>query len=98
MINCQICEHNPTGERCELFGRVIGMHGCSSGVERKPRNHFEALKAMSMKELAAWFATVPMSYEGTCPNPRPVDCHGWDEERCTNCWLSWLKEEVNNDP
>lgn len=52
MINCQVCEHNPTGERCELFGRVIGMHGCSSGVERKPRNNFERLKTLNIGQMA----------------------------------------------
>ena len=86
MINCQICEHNPTGERCELFGRVIGMNGCSSGVERKPRNHFEEIKAMSMEEMAAWF-----NKGFVCP-PQ----HGCpkNEASCEKCWLEWLKEEV----
>lgn len=87
MINCQVCEHNPTGERCELFGRVIGMHGCSSGVERKPRNHFEMVKAMSMEQMAAFIA----KFYGCshCPGFN-VPC----DNRCQEYWLEWLKEEV----
>ena len=59
--NCQVCEYNPTGDKCELFGRVIGMHGCSSGVERKPRNYFEMLKSMTEEQLVEFlfsFATA----------------------------------------
>lgn len=75
---CQICAHNPTGERCELFGHVIGMHGCSSGVERKPRNHFEMVKAMSMEQMAVWLASI-----GPCP-----------EVMLKIFWQEWLKEEI----
>ena len=82
MISCQVCEHNPTGERCELFGRVIGMHGCSSGVERKPRNHFEMLKAMSMTQMAVLLAAML--------GVNPFDGTGNDY----NKFLEWLKEET----
>lgn len=92
MLNCQVCEHNPTGERCELFGRVIGMHGCSSGVERKPRNNYEAIKAMNMEQMAGLFEDT-----GDCP-PRacPHDGEGANVTRkdCLACWLDWLKEEI----
>lgn len=97
MITCQICEHNPTGERCELFGRVIGMHGCSSGVERKPRNHFEMVKAMSTEEMAEFF--TPFYYKGLyhfyCPAVADVgdgECSANDG--CRECFAKWLKEEI----
>ncbi len=90
--NCQLCEYNPTGDKCELFGRVIGMHGCSSGIERKPRNHFEEVKAMSMEELAMFFERI-------------TDCDfclisknkcGYKKYPCNQRWLDWLKEEVDD--
>lgn len=81
MINCQICEHNPTGDKCELFGRIIGMHGCSSGVERKPRNHYEAVKALSMEELAVWLDLVR--------NNKDYPIYATD-------WKEWLKVEVHD--
>ena len=77
--SCAVCQHN-NGEKCELFGRVIGMHGCSSGVERKPRNHFEEIKAMSAEELAEIFETL-------CPSLN------WTIALNGKSWLEWLKEE-----
>ena len=79
-VNCQVCEYNPTGDKCELFGRVIGMHGCSSGVERKPRNHFEEVKAMSMEEMALFF--------------QDIEVLAADDSLGREKWLEWLKEEV----
>ena len=86
MINCQSCEHNPTGDKCELFGRVIGMNGCSSGVERKPRNHFEMVKAMSMEELAKLLDNARASCGGVMGGRNCM-------ADCRECWLEWLKEE-----
>ena len=80
MINCQVCEYN-TGEKCELFGRVIGMHGCSSGVERKPRNNFERVKQMTMEELAVLFNGCEA--EGRAYGPKGK-----------SAWLKWLNAEV----
>lgn len=89
MINCQICEHNPTGERCEYFGRVIGMNGCSSGVERKPRNHFEMLKAMSMEEMAAFFENIAQDWGQAGASILMGNSSVYVDD-----WLKWLKEEV----
>jgi hypothetical protein len=77
---CQVCEHNPTGERCEYFGRVIGMHGCSSGVERKPRNNYERVKQMTMEELAVLFNGCES--EGRAYGPKGKAA-----------WLKWLNAE-----
>ena len=79
--NCQVCEYNPTGDKCELFGRVIGMHGCSSGVERKPRNNFERVKQMTMDELAMFISGAES--EGRAYGPKGK-----------NAWLKWLNAEV----
>lgn len=77
--NCQVCEYNPTGDKCELFGRVIGMHGCSSGVERKPRNHFEEIKNMNMEGMAEWLDLVR--------NNKDYPIYATD-------WTEWLKEAI----
>lgn len=79
-VNCQVCEYN-TGEKCELFGRVIGMHGCSSGIERKPRNNFERLKLMTMDELATLINGAES--EGRAYGPKGKAA-----------WLKWLKAEA----
>lgn len=93
MINCQVCEHNPTGDKCELFGRVIGMHGCSSGVERKPRNHFDMLKAMSMEELAEFIAM--QRYAVINPIADKLGCDVTNQFiECKSIMLNWLKEEI----
>lgn len=89
-VNCQSCEHNPTGDKCEYFGLVIGMHGCSSGVERKPRNHFEEIKAMGMEELAE-FLEEEITRNPHCKPEK--DCT--NDDSCIPCWLEWLKEEVS---
>ena len=90
MINCQICEHNPTGERCELFGRVIGMHGCSSVVERKPRNRFERVKQMTMEEMAAYIDKH--TAEAMWCNSPPEECP--PDGECVKCILNWLKGAI----
>lgn len=94
MLNCQVCEHNPTGERCELFGRVIGMHGCSSGVERKPRNHFEEIKAMSMEEMAVVIAWPCIASPPWCAEHKTCPYISEDPTPCDKCALEWLKEEI----
>lgn len=94
MINCQVCEYNPTGERCELFGRVIGMHGCSSGVERKPRNHFDWVRSLSEREFAEWLDAVSKAWydEGyTKETDEPLMP---PYPSTASKWLEWLKEEI----
>lgn len=85
MLNCQICRHFD-GEKCDRFGRQIGMSLCPYAEERKPRNHFERLKAMSMEEMA-WelcrISRMPF-YKDDSEN----------DEYEVDCWAKWLKEEV----
>lgn len=57
MINCPTCEKFD-GHDCELFGRQPSMAICPYAVERKPRNHFEMVKAMSMEQMAVWLASI----------------------------------------
>lgn len=49
---CTECNYYDSKERrCNLFNRQIRVCGCQYG-EDKPRNNFERLKAMSIKEMA----------------------------------------------
>lgn len=89
MINCPNCEKF-NGYDCEMFGRQPGMAICPYAVERKPRNHFEEIKAMGMEELAECLE------EEITRNPHckpEKDCT--NDDSCIPCWLEWLKEEVS---
>lgn len=46
------------------------------------------IRQMSDEELAKMFDDLEV-----CRNPLPL-CIGFD---CKECWLEWLKNEVNND-
>ena len=54
MINCPSCEYADfEKDKCtRLLTRL--PHICPYCEERKPRNHFERIKSMSMEELADW--------------------------------------------
>jgi len=62
------------------------MHGCSSGVERKPRNRFEMLKSLSMEEMAWELCRI-------CRMPFYKDDSEIDEYE-VDCWAKWLKEAI----
>lgn len=64
MINCQACEHyDQANSYCNLFRHAVNL-GCQSGTERKPRNHFEEIKAMSMEEMAEWVSAITLDEFG----------------------------------
>ena len=88
MINCPNCTHFD-GHDCAMFGRQPGMAICPYAEERKPRNHFEEIKSMSMEELAVYLEeTVTRN-----PHCKPEkDCT--NDDSCIPCWLDWLKEEI----
>lgn len=79
--NCHECEHYDSNDRlCKMF-RCVKLCGCSSGIERKPRNNFERLKSMSMDELA-------MFINGAESEGRAYGLKG------KVAWLKWLNAEV----
>lgn len=86
MINCPTCEKFNNYE-CELFGRQPGMSRCPYAAERKPRNHFEMVKAMSMEQMAKLLDNARVSC-GCVMGGR--NCMA----DCSECWLEWLKEEA----
>lgn len=90
MINCPTCEFADF-EKDKCTRLLIRLpHICPYAEEKKPRNHFEEIKAMSMEEMAEFLDEVLIK------NP-----HCKPEKNCTNddscgaCWLEWLKEEVS---
>jgi hypothetical protein len=89
MINCPTCEFADFGkDKCKrLLTRL--PHICPYAVERKPRNRFEKMKAMTMEEMAEFIEEEVMFH----PHCKPEkDCT--NDDSCIPCWLDWLKEEV----
>lgn len=82
MINCPTCEFADF-EKDKCTRLLIRLpHICPYAEERKPRNNFEMLKAMSMEEMAAYLADHPIV--------RPFN----PDNEYHRAWLKWLKEEV----
>lgn len=79
MLNCPSCVYADfEKDKCtRLLNRL--PHICPYSEERKPRNHFEMVKAMSMEEMAVWLDLVR--------NNKDYPIYATD-------WTEWLKEEV----
>jgi hypothetical protein len=60
MINCPTCEFADfKKDKCKrLLTRL--PHVCPYAEERKPRNNFEEIKAMSPEQFAKWIVTIEM--------------------------------------
>ena len=89
MINCPSCEYADfEKDKCtRLLTRL--PHICPYCEERKPRNRFEMVKAMSMEELAE-FLEEEITRNPHCKPEK--DCT--NDDSCIPCWLDWLKEEI----
>ena len=63
--NCPSCDHNG-GDRCNLFGKVIGMHICPYG-EKKHQTNADKIRSMTDEEMAEeivlLFCRFPLDYE-----------------------------------
>ena len=79
---CCFCEHyHRETYWCDLFKRHI-RDGCPYAEERKPRNHFEEIKAMNIEELAEWLGENDSYF--------PIGDH---KAR----WLKWLMKAVDHE-
>ena len=86
---CLSCKQYDRDKRwCELFKRTMAC-GCQYGEDKKPRNRFEMVKAMSMEELAE-FLEEEITRNPHCKPEK--DCT--NDDSCIPCWLDWLKEEI----
>lgn len=88
MINCPTCEFADfEKDKCKRL--LIRLpHVCPYAEEKKPRNHFEEIKAMSMEQMAVWFTMAV--WLAAMLGVNPFDGTGNDY----NKWLEWLKEEI----
>lgn len=86
-----------TGRNCPMqYGTVDPVH-CLAADEclyvTKPLTNADRIRAMTDEELAEWINRM-----------EPTTCHdGWDymigcgeDKDCVNCWLDWLKQEVED--
>ena len=57
MINCQVCEHNPTGERCDKCGKWEvkqngGRNACEYAICTEAADAIEELSAIREEQKA----------------------------------------------
>ena len=60
----------------------------------KVQTNAERIRAMTDEELAEWIAETKIT---GCPGELTYKETMCDVESCVDCWLDWLKQEVNND-
>lgn len=97
MFSCAACKYND-GQKCTLFGRVIGMHGCSNGEPRKPKTNGDRIRAMTDEGMAFELACSGCPKEHFIKDNEFVDCPAEREPSkadCVKCWLDYLKQEVD---
>lgn len=68
----------------ELYKQRIG-----EALKPKPITNADRIRAMSDEELAKWIS----SRKETCPPIKEWKC-SW--KSCHECWLEWLKKEVDD--
>lgn len=60
---------------------------------KTPRTHYDAIRDMSVEELAAWLAENAGGCDDWCMHYRTEFCDK-HEYGCIDTWLDWLKQEV----
>lgn len=78
-------------QECEYAGRKVWVMICAHEYVAPPMTHGDQLRAKNDEELAHWIAD--RSFD--CPpgfSPAPLGC----DDVCAECWLYWLKQEVED--
>lgn len=89
MINCPTCEFADfEKDKCTRLLNSL-PHVCPYAEERKPRNHFERLKAMNMEQMAWELCRI-------CRMPFYKDDSEIDTYE-VDCWAKWLKEACGGE-
>ena len=94
MINCPSCEYADFDkDKCtRLLIRL--PHICPYAVERKPHNHFEMVKIMSMEQIAEWLDAVSKAWYDDGYTKETDEPLMSPYPSTASKWLDWLKEEV----
>ena len=61
-------------------------------LDYEPMTNADRIRAMTDEELAELLAPVLCPYLD-CPSELPFE----DTTTCKDCWLDWLRQEVDND-
>lgn len=96
LFSCASCKYND-GQKCTMFGRVIGMHGCSNGEQRKPKTNGDKIRAMTDEELAVVIAWPYLASPPWCSEHTTCPYISEDPTPCDKCALDWLKQEVTTN-
>ena len=97
MNPCKNCKHYQDGteftDPCRSC-TVFGDNG--KPLKWEPITNADRIRAMTDEELAEWIVSVSLD---VCPGGEPTDNNDYCTEHmtCKNCWLAWLREEVDND-
>lgn len=91
---CLDCEAYPNKTSGELSSRCAARYLLSDVHEppKVPRTNGDRIRAMTDEELAKYLDGL--GFGGTPPT---CDMDGErDYKKCRDCWLDWLKQEVDN--
>ena len=82
---------NPGGvPHCSQYGLEPDCENC----KRPKRTKADRIRAMTDEELAEWINDL---FYGFLDNPgRCEECVFDSIDRCTQCWLEWLRQEVKD--
>ena len=87
MLNESLCKSCEYGDR-NCPGVATYVFGCAQYEKRNPRTNGDRIRAMTDEELAKYL-------EGFGGTPPTCDTDGErDYKKCRDCWLDWLKQEV----
>ena len=94
---CSTCVHFVEPEdpnlclKCDLTKEQVWRNTGSFCKVYEPSykyTHADSIRAMTDEELAEYHNML--KDDNCCPNQGAMDCR----ESCEECWLKWLKEEV----
>lgn len=95
---CEMCKHNERYRHespCDIC--EFAYDNTPTQYEPKPQTNADRFRSMTDEEIAEWnadFYCPPSRWEngGECPRRQERN-----ENKCYECWLDWLKQEVNNE-
>lgn len=95
MGNCVTCAAN-----CERARQHHVKTDCVSYVPKdypKPRTNYDCIVSKRREELADYLAERSVAPNCTCKCHKDYEVYGELRTFCHDCWLDWLREEVDDD-